>query len=203
VSAYYLPMAGESPVRTMDRDILCPDCGYNLRGHSGPVLVCPECGRGWKSELLVGSAGPPLAGRLRSLKLMGDAMVIAIITGEVALLCLLILFASAGGNHTGPRVGMAVLGAGWAVACFQFCRHQRSFGRGLWLLAHTLSATMLLVAGVLVCLSGLAFNLVRGLGPIVTLAGAGCAAAGLVLWRRTRRMCRHDELLELAVDKRF
>jgi hypothetical protein len=28
---------------------LCPDCGYDLRGHDSPT-PCPECGRAWDRE---------------------------------------------------------------------------------------------------------------------------------------------------------
>jgi len=29
----------------LDQDVGCPDCGYNLRGLDGSVVICPECGR--------------------------------------------------------------------------------------------------------------------------------------------------------------
>lgn len=35
------PVARTAPV---DRDVLCENCGYNLRGLPGGVDVCPECG---------------------------------------------------------------------------------------------------------------------------------------------------------------
>ncbi|MCG8509202.1 MAG: hypothetical protein MI741_08225, partial [Rhodospirillales bacterium] len=34
----------ESPINTLERDLACPNCDYNLRGLPGPVVACPECG---------------------------------------------------------------------------------------------------------------------------------------------------------------
>lgn len=36
--------SAEGHVQTILRDIACPSCEYNLRGLSGPVVTCPECG---------------------------------------------------------------------------------------------------------------------------------------------------------------
>ncbi|MFP4225062.1 MAG: hypothetical protein ACLFVN_13480, partial [Phycisphaeraceae bacterium] len=36
--------AAEAPIEAVRRDVACPECGYNLRGLTGPVVACPECG---------------------------------------------------------------------------------------------------------------------------------------------------------------
>jgi hypothetical protein len=37
--------APTTPVRFLDFDLPCQKCGYNLRGLSGEIVRCPECGR--------------------------------------------------------------------------------------------------------------------------------------------------------------
>lgn len=37
--------SGADRVEAIREDLACPDCEYNLRGLSGDVVTCPECGR--------------------------------------------------------------------------------------------------------------------------------------------------------------
>ena len=36
--------ASDQGLSILDRDVACPDCGYNLRGLSREIADCPECG---------------------------------------------------------------------------------------------------------------------------------------------------------------
>ncbi len=36
---------GEAHIQTIMESLACPDCSYDLRGLTGEVVTCPECGR--------------------------------------------------------------------------------------------------------------------------------------------------------------
>jgi hypothetical protein len=40
-----MPLSGEQILHDITQDVPCPACGYNLRGLSGDVVGCPECGQ--------------------------------------------------------------------------------------------------------------------------------------------------------------
>ncbi|MBI1335390.1 MAG: hypothetical protein GC164_00335 [Phycisphaera sp.] len=48
-----MPPSGQELVETIQRDLVCPTCGYNLRGLAGLHVTCPECGSRWDVAKLV------------------------------------------------------------------------------------------------------------------------------------------------------
>jgi hypothetical protein len=40
-----MAQTGEQIIAAIAQDVACPGCGYNLRGLSGDVVSCPECGK--------------------------------------------------------------------------------------------------------------------------------------------------------------
>lgn len=176
------------------QDISCPRCDYNLRGLSGAaVVVCPECGDRWDAAALLDE---PAA--RRPPRPLGDVVVITIVSGE----CLLIAALAAFGMEltrgaTAPLLGLGVIVAVWLAACHGFCRLQRSYTRGLWLLAHVVAGLALLIGGTAIfslsmlrVIRGWSMPWAVGVTLAAWLAGGLLARRACVLSRRDARIAR-------------
>ncbi len=75
-----------------DKDMLCPGCGYNLRGLPGNPRCCPECGRWAELVMVVGSHRWPRLQRLRRprTRTVAWGRVVALVIAGCWLACLLI-----------------------------------------------------------------------------------------------------------------
>jgi hypothetical protein len=75
-------------------------------------------------------------------------VVITIISGECLLIAALVTFGmefTRGAAAT--LLGLGVIVGVWLAACHGFCRLQRSYARGLWLLVHVVVGLALLIGG--------------------------------------------------------
>ena len=48
-----MTIPGHGTLEETLQELACPNCGYALRGLSGPVRTCPECGHDWDVLQLV------------------------------------------------------------------------------------------------------------------------------------------------------
>lgn len=161
---------GEAQVQRLQRDLLCPQCDYNLRGLSGACIHCPECGLHVDVARLITQrwTGPWYkAPGLQTLSMP----VVWLTLGPVALIAVTCMFSGvihSVGNQpqiTNVRMVAAALGLVWLGVWVALM--YRSWGvfqawKGVWLalVEHALLAGYL--AGIAATITGLIYGVVAG-----------------------------------------
>lgn len=178
-----------NPEPRIGRDLACPGCEYNLRGLTmASEVVCPECGNVWDAEALLADEGG------RPCRVLGDVVVITIISGESVVIAPLVVLGLEGLRGTvAPLLGAAFILAIWVAACHAFCREQETYARGLWLLAHVVAALSLVLGATLLGFHGLSTGFRRV--PMVTIVATVpiAWAIGALVLRRACAQSRRSE----------
>ena len=182
----------DSPWRLVD-DLLCLGCEYNLWGMTGPIVICPECGR--KNDLTDPTpwAPPAIRSKLR-FGLLGT-IVASFLGAPSAVLLVVTLFAGPDGDGWLTAPFAAVMTIVWLVCCRAWIQRYGNRIHG----AVVLVGAHLSVWALLVGLAGVTFALRYRLaspGAIAgLLAGGGIGAYWVVkvVDREAARLARRRD----------
>ena len=178
-------MAGtdEELVAEIRRDLECPQCRYNLRGLSGDVVSCPECGAAWDVARLTGlpSTNPWLGTPEFGIVILPAASLLLGLPVVFLALQLCLAF--------GSMVWMGVLLALLVCWVWLVFRAWRAFesAEGLYLVL----ASHLMLAGCVAGFFGFLVSVVAAVDSVDTPVFAGgwglvAAALALTFWQSFR-----------------
>lgn len=159
-------------VETIRRDLACPQCDYNLRGLSGDVVECPECGMVCDVARLVSMRWTrPWH---EAPRLMTASLPAAWLYAALLVLLFYLPFSGRGGD-TWMRTTLIIFGAfgGW-IGLMAYVHHTLGGVEGLLTASLGHLAALLMVGGAICFLAGLvsfAF-----LSPTLVLLPAGMVA---------------------------
>ena len=185
-------------IETIQRDLACPSCEYNLRGLSGSVVDCPECGTRCDVAALVARkwTGPwHQAPGLAVLEAPGMVIVVGALLGGLVATILITV-----GLPMGLFAVALVWALVWAFAMFH-CYWRFRGWTGVWLAipAHGVSmgymVALLGVPGGVMYLVGAVVNHQPVQAALAVLAASGSFGIGYLAYRIecyvARRCVRH------------
>jgi len=96
---------------------VCPGCGYDLRGHVGEVMRCPECGREWLREIAAAQARySAREGRRRAVAAADSALRLGLVA---------VVSAAFGGWRWAWGIPFGLLITAWGVNVCRVARRSR------------------------------------------------------------------------------